>query len=822
MMKRFYNINEGFDFDSEEGFDFGHDIEIHNSLKTFKKVEKLLDMAMFLYKEHLLMDGQDLIDENYHTIFKLYISVFPKDQFKRWAITLYDRFSPICKLVKLYEEGYKISKLNGKNEVIHSYEMNEPLPIEIARQIDSTYNKVKALVDNINPEKLRKDFFSFAQSLTRKNNFSILSSKLYPEFVSYASDKGMYFNDKGLRTYGIETISSSYSEASIYGEIGNYLDKGFLIQGASTSACTKEELIDYIVKYVNPYKFYQFRDVMMNTVPEIFTEKINEAFDFDSEDDDEGGISDRVKSHAEIARFNEILNNTTDLIKQWSSSNLVDSFHIDSDTQIRIFPDQYILNARIDISGDDSYISLSSNDFSPINIKIGYREYMRFDNLPIESKLELMNVVKNINSVLKSVIDNPKEIKRMLSKIGEVKKFLESKKRDFWYSDCPYITSISGSNEHPMLGMNTSECGINGISQNGDSYKVLFNPTLYIDYLDENRLNPLNYKAIDFDSVAKTIMDSKSIIKASEVPAFQRACIDEGLKTNQDCQNLFKLFKSLESLDYMEFPGFTISGFKGEDVIRFKDMAYIINGPRITEKDGHLNIYNVSEIFGTSKSVKEAKAKVLTLFDKSIPKAINYSKPTLDKFEKISSSFKSPVKIKMKRGIFSGSSEGFAYCLKTRDSLAFYKGNLYFGGKPKQMENIIEEVLQYFSGVFEEVSEKDTLIRERLIETLKEAFAINEPKMKIRLGAISGKFCSLIERNIEYGLKVVSGRLDFYKDNGTPLGMKVIALNVPPTEKTKDKEKAFELMLDTIPNSIDGKIPENFKKIFYKLISYYD
>jgi hypothetical protein len=176
----------------------------------------------------------------------------------------------------------------------------------------------------------------------------------------------------------------------------------------------------------------------------------------------------------------------------------------------------------------------------------------------------------------------------------------------------------------------------------------------------------------------------------------------------------------------------------------------------------------------------------------------------------------------MKRGFFSGSSEGFAYCLKTGDSLAFYKGNLYFGGKPKQMENIVEEVLQYFSGVFEEVSEKDTVIRERLIETLKESFTINEPNMKIRLGAISGKFCRLIERNIEYGLKAVSGRLDFYSDNGSPLGVKVIALNVPPSEKTKDKNRAFEFMLDTIPNSIDGKIPKNYKKIFYDLISYYD
>ena len=123
--------------------------------------------------------------------------------------------------------------------------------------------------------------------------------------------------------------------------------------------------------------------------------------------------------------------------------------------------------------------------------------------------------------------------------------------------------------------------------------------------------------------------------------------------------------------------------------------------------------------------------------------------------------------------------------------------------------------MQYFSGAFEEVSKKDTLIRERLVETLKEAFIINEDKMKIRLGAISGNFCSIRENSVEYGLKAMSGRLDFYRDNGSPLGVKVIALNVPPTEKTKDKEKAFELMLD-------GKIPENYKKIFYELISYYD
>lgn len=820
MRKKLYNINEGFDFDSDEGFDFGHDIEIHNSIKTFQKVKDLLDMSMYLHKEHLLMDGQDLIDENFHEIFKLHIPVIDKDN--RWAITLYDKFTPICKLWKHRNRKYLVSKLNGRNDIVATYEYNSPLPIEISKRIDATFNKVKALVDTVDPEKLKKDFFYFARALTRKENFIVLSSKLYPEAVSYTSKSEMYFNEKGIRQYGIETITSSHKQVSLYGEVGSYHDTAFIVPGCSTNGCTREELIEYIVKYVNPYKFYQFRDVMMNAVPEIFTEKINEAFDFDSEDDDEGGISDRVKSHAEIARFHEILNTTTDLIKQWSSSNLADSFHIDSDTQIRIFPDQYIINTRIDISGDDSYIALSSNDFSPITIKIGYGEYMRFENLPIESKIELMNVVKNINSVLKYVIDNPKEIKRMLSKIGEVKKFLESKKRDFWYSDCPYITSISGADEHPMLGMKPNECGINGISQNGDSYKVLFNPSLYIDYLDENRLNPIYYKAIDFDSVAKTIMDSKSVIKPSEVPAFKRACIDEGLKTNQDCQNLFKLFKSLESIDYMEFPGFTISGFKDEDVIRFKDMTYIINSPRITEKDGHLSIYNVREIFGTSKSIKEAKAKVLDLIDESIPKAINYSKPTLDKFEKISSSFKSPFKIKMKRGVFSGSSEGFAYCLKTRDTLAFYKGNLYFGGKPKQLENIVEEVLQYFSGVFEEVSKKDTLIRERLVETLKEAFIINEDKMKIRLGAISGNFCSIRENSVEYGLKAMSGRLDFYRDNGSPLGVKVIALNVPPTEKTKDKEKAFELMLDTIPNSIDGKIPENYKKIFYELISYYD
>lgn len=819
MMKRFYKINEGFDFGSEEGFDFSHDIEIHNGIKTFQKVKDLLDMAMYLHKERLLMDGQDLIDENFHEVFKIHIPVIDND--KRWAITLYDKFAPICKLVKHPDRRYLVSKLNGRNEIVDTYEYNSPLPIEISKRIDTTFNRVKALVDSVDPEKLKKDFFSFARTLTRKENFRVLSSKLYPEAASYTSENEMYFNEKGIRQYGIETITSSRKQVSLYGEVGQYHDTAVLVPACSTSACTREELIEYIVKYVNPYKFYQFRDVMMNAVPEIFAEKINEAFDFDSEDEDEGGISARVKSHAEIARFSEILNSTTDLIKQWSSSNLADSVHIDSDNEIRIFPDQYILHSRIDIDGEDSYISLSSNDFSPINIKIGYGEYIRFDNLPLESKLELMNSVKNINSVLKSVIVNPKETKRMLSKIGEVKKFLESKKRDFWYSDCPYITSISGSDDHPMLGMK-NECGINGISQNGNSYKVLFNPSLYIDYLDENRLNPLYYKAIDFDSAAKTIMDSKSIIKASEVPAFQRACVDEGLKPNQDCQNLFKLFKSLESLDYMEFPGFTISGFKGEDVIRFKDMSYIINSPRINEKDGHLTIYNVREIFGTSKSSKDAKSKVLSLLEESIPKAIKYSKPTLVKFEKISSSFKSPVKIKMKRGIFSGSSEGFAYCLKTRDTLAFYKGNLYFGGKPKQMENIIEEVLQYFSGVFEEVSKKDTLIRERLVETLKEAFTINEPNMKIRLGAISGKFCSLEEGNIEYGLKVVSGRLDFYRDNGTPLGVKVIALNVPPTEKTKDKEKAFELVLDTIPNSIDGKIPENYKKTFYNLISYYD
>lgn len=819
MRKKFYNINEGFDFDSEEGFDFGHDIEIHNTIKTFQKVKDLLDMSMYLHKKSLLMDGQDLIDENFHEIFKIHIPVIDHDN--RWAITLYDKFTPICKLVK-HPNGSYVSKLNGRNDTVATYEYNSPLPIEISKIIDTTFNKVKALVDSVDPEKLKKDFFYFARALTRKGNFGVLASKLYPEAVSYTSENEMYFNEKGIRQYGIETITSSPKQVSLYGEVGSYHDTATLIPACSTIACTREELIESIVKYVNPYKFYQFRDVMMNAVPEIFVEKINEAFDFDSEDDDEGGISDRVKSHADIARFHEILNTTTDLIKQWSSINLADSFHIDIDTEIRIFPDQYILYSIIDISGQDYHISLSSNDFSPIIIKIGYGEYMRFDNLPIESKLELMNVVKNINSVLKSVIDNPKEIKRMLSKIEEVKKFIESKKRDFWYSDCPYITSISGTDEHPMLGMKTSECGINGISKNGDSYKVLFNPSLYIDYHDEHRLNPLYYKVIDFDPVAKTIMDSKSVIKASEVPAFQQACIDEGLKTNQDCQNLFKLFKSLESIDYMEFPGFTISGFKGEDVMRFKDMTYIINSPRITEKDGHLSIYNVSEIFGTSKSIKEAKAKVLTLLDESIPKAINYSKSTLDKFEKISSSFKSPIKIKMKRGVFSGSSEGFAYCLKNRDTLAFYKGNLYFGGKPKQMENIVEEVLQYFSGVFEEVSKKDTLIRERLIDTLKEAFIINEDKMKIRLGAISGKFCNIKQGYIEYGLKAVSGRLDFYKDNDSPMGVKVIALNIPPTEKTKDKDKAFELMLDTIPNSIDGKIPENYKKIFYELISYYD
>ena len=317
-------------------------------------------------------------------------------------------------------------------------------------------------------------------------------------------------------------------------------------------------------------------------------------------------------------------------------------------------------------------------------------------------------------------------------------------------------------------------------------------------------------------------MASKSIIKASEVPAFQRACIDEGLKTNQDYQNLFNLYISLESLHCIEFPKFSIYGYKDEDVAKFKDMTYIINGPRINEKDGHLSIYNVREIFGTSKSVKEAKAKVLSLIDESIPKAIHYSKLTIDKFEKILASFKTSVKIKMKRGVFTGSSEGFAYCLKNRDTLAFYKGDLYFGGKPKQMENIVEEVLQYFSGVFEEVSKKDTLIRERLIETLKEAYIINESNMKIRLGAISGKFCSLKQGYIEYGLKAVSGRLDFYRDNDSPMGVKVIALNIPPTEKTRNEDKAFELMLDTIPNSIDGKIPENYKKIFYRLIRYYD
>ena len=54
MAKKFYDINEGFDFDSDEGFDFRHDIEIHNSIKTFQKVKDLLDMGMYLHKEHLL------------------------------------------------------------------------------------------------------------------------------------------------------------------------------------------------------------------------------------------------------------------------------------------------------------------------------------------------------------------------------------------------------------------------------------------------------------------------------------------------------------------------------------------------------------------------------------------------------------------------------------------------------------------------------------------------------------------------------------------------------------------------------------------------
>lgn len=818
MRKKIYNINEGFDFDSTEEFDLGHDIEIHNNMKTFQKVKDLLEMSMYLHKEHLLMDKQDLVDENFDEIFKLHIPVFDKD--KCWSITLYDKFAPVCRLIKRPDGRYLVFKLNGRSEIVDKYEYNSPLPIEISRRIDTTFNKVKALVDSVDPEKLKKDFFYFARALTRKENFRVLASKLYPEAVSYTSENEIYFNKKGIRQYGIETITSSPKQVSLYGEVDSYHDTALLVSACSTSACTREELIEYIVKYVNPYKFYQFRDVMMNAVPEIFAEKINEAFDFDSEDD--GGISDKVKSHAEIAKFHEILNTTTDLIKQWSSSNLADSFHIDSNNEIKIFPDQYILYTVINISGEDSHISLNSNDFSPITIKIGYGDYMRFDNLPLEIKLELKNAVKNINTVLKSVIDNPKEIKRMLSKIKEVKKFLESKKRDFWYSNCPYITSISGSNEHPVLGMKTSECGINGIlSQNEDSYKVLFNLSLYTDYLNKDRLNPLYYKAIDFDSVAKTIMDSKSIIKASEVPAFQHSCIDEGLKTNQDYQNLFNLSISLNC--WIEFPKFAIYGFKDEDVVKFKDyMSYIINSPRINEKDGHLSIYNVGEIFGTSKSVKEAKAKVLSLIDESIPKAIKYSKPTLTKFEKILVSFKTPVKIKMKRGIFRGSSEGFVYCLSNRDTLAFYKGNLYFGGKPKKMENIVEEVLQYFSGVFEEVSEKDSLIRERLIETLKESFIINGDKIKIRLGAISGKFCSIMQGNIEYGLKAVSGRLDFYRDNDSPMGVKVITLNVPPTEKTKDKDKAFELMLDTIPNSIDGKIPSNYKNIFYQLISYYD
>lgn len=827
MMKRFYNINEGFDFDSEEGFDFGHDIELHNSLKTFEKVEKLLDMAMFLYKEHLLMDGQDLIDENYHNIFKLYISVFPKDQFKRWAITLYDRFSPICKLVKLYEEGYKISKLNGRNEVTHSYEMNEPLPIELSRHIDSTYNKVKALVENINPEKLRKDFFDFGRSLTRKNNFSILSSKLYPEFVSYASDKEIYFNDKGIRTYGIETISSSHSEASIYGEIGNYIDKSFLIQGASTSTCTKEELVDYIVKYVNPYRFYQFRDKMMEALPEIFVRDVNEAFDFDSEDDDAGGISDRVKSHAEIARFQEFLAETSTLVKQWSANGLADSFYIGSNNiQVTIYPDYYIIHGTIDMNGqEDTHISLSSNDFSPIMIKVRYDGYVKFTELSLESKLGLMNLVKNVNITMKEIIDNPQEIKRMLSKIHEVKEFLESAKMNFWYSDCPYISTISGTNSRPTLNMESEKCGIYGIVRNDEnSYKVLFNYSFYTDYAKIERLDPILYKSIDFDSAAKTIMESKSAIKSPEVQRIKKECIEEGLKTNEDCQNLLKLFISLKNakISYIEFPGFTITGFGGEDTIRFKDALYIANSDKIKEKDGHLSIYNVHEIFGISKSAKEAKNKILALFEESIPKSVKYSKPTLVKFEKIVKSFKSPIKIKMKRGIFCGTSEGFAYCLKTRNTLAFYKGNLYFGGKPKQMENIIEEILQYFSGEFEEISTRDTLIRERLVETLKDSFVFNESSFKIRLGAISGKFCSLAEGNAIYGIKVVSGRLDFYRDTGSPLGVKVIALNVPPTEKTKDIEKAFELMLDTIPNSIDGKIPSNYKNIFYDLISYYD
>lgn len=813
MIKKFYKINEGFDFDSTEEFNFEHDIEIHNNIKIFQKVKDLLDMSMYLHKEHLLMDGQDLTDENYDVIFKLHIPVIGEDEC--WSITLYDKFAPICRLIKRPDKRYLVFKLNGRSEIVDRYEYNSPLPIEISRRIDTTFNKVKALVDNVDPEKLKKDFFYFARALTRKENFRVLASKLYPEAVSYTSENEIYFNKKGIRQYGIETITSSPKQVSLYGEVGSYHDTALLVSACSTSACTREELIEYIVKYVNPYRFYQFRAVMMNAVPEIFVEKINEAFDFDSEDADEGGISDRVKSHAEIARFHEILNTTTDLIKQWSSINLADSFHIDSDNEIRIYEDYYILYSKIDISGEETHISLSSNDFSPITIKIGYDGYKRFDSLPIESKLELKDAVKNINTVLKSVIDNPKEIKRMLSKIEEVKNFLESKKKEFWYSNCPYITSISSLYGDLALGMETSKCGINAISQNGDSYKVLFNPSLYTDYLNKERLNPFYYKAIDFDLVAKTIMDSKSIIKASEVSAFQRSCVDEGLKTNQDYQNLFNLFKSLDTvISYMEFPGLTIN----ENMITFKGMAYIINGFNITEKDRCLSIYNVGEIFGTSKSAKEAKAKVLSLINESIPKAINYSKPTLDKFEKILSSFKSPVKIKMKRGIFAGSSKGFVYCLNNRNSLAFYKGNLYFGGKPRQMENIVEEVLQYFRGTFEKVSKKDTLIRKRLIETLKESL----PKMNIRLGAISGKFCRIMQGNIEYGLKAVSGRLDFYIDNGSSFGAKVIALNVPPTEKTKDKDKALELMIDTIPNDIDGKIPEIYKKIFYELIDYHD
>ena len=190
------------------------------------------------------MDGQDLIDENFHEIFKIHIPVI--DQDKRWAITLYDKFTPICKLVKHRNRKYLVYKLNGRNDIVATYEYNSPLPIEISKRIDDTFNKVKALVDNVDPEKLKKDFFYFARALTKKENFRVLASKLYPEAVSYTSDKEMYFNEKGIRQYGIETITSSHKLASLYGEVGSYHDTALIVPGCSTNTCTREELIEYI------------------------------------------------------------------------------------------------------------------------------------------------------------------------------------------------------------------------------------------------------------------------------------------------------------------------------------------------------------------------------------------------------------------------------------------------------------------------------------------------------------------------------------------------------------------------------------------------